>query len=85
MSDSYQKDPEAYHRFHLRHGFYPSDGTIDFADPAAAAESDPYRVRCSDCGSDCGITDCEITATSPALCAGCHDADIARHNEENRR
>ena len=47
--------------------------------------SDSYQMRCCDCGSDCGRTDCEITATSPALCAGCHDADIARHNEEGGR
>ena len=36
------------------------------------------RIYCCECGQDTGVeTDCEVTATSPALCESCHDGDVA--------
>ena len=46
-------------------------------------------VRCTDCGRICGVTDCEITATSMTHCENCYDEYIAEHYarraEEKRR
>tara|TARA_Y100000004_G_C8876198_1_gene395517 strand:+ start:45 stop:209 length:165 start_codon:yes stop_codon:yes gene_type:complete len=32
-----------------------------------------FTVTCCECGSPAGETDCEITATLPTTCDGCHD------------
>jgi len=69
-----QDKPEAGKIYNLT-GFANGGPSIAKGNTWAESEVPQFEIFCTECGKSIGRTDCEITATSMALCEPCQDQD----------